>query len=190
MRKFAFVLLLLSLAVGTFAQKTTFLHKGVSYQAIAFTFTTYVSYNNDDRLFPDKDVNITIAKKGTGGLIEISLKIPSDKDLCTYFQKCGISGDITLDLANGDKIVCKDKGINDFINGKASAVYELTAKDMELLKTQNIEIIHFYMQTFSSKANYVAANFHHFVSDTPDDFTQKNERVESTKVPELLNLLY
>jgi len=189
MKKLVFVMLLMSLCCGAFAQKTTFQHKGVSYPAITFTFTTYVSYNNDDRLFPDKDVNVIIAKKDTGGLIEISLKIPSDKDLCTYFHKCGISGDITIDLDNGDKIVCKDKGINDFLNGKASAVYELSAKDMELLRKHNIEVIHFYMQTFSSKANYVAANFHHFVSDTPDEFTQKNERVETTKVPTLMELL-
>ncbi len=183
----SFVVFLLSASL--FAQKTTFVHKGVSYPAISFIFTTYVSYDNDSRLLPDKDVTITIAKKGTAGFIEISLLLPSDKDLCTYFQKCGISGEISLDLANGETITCKDLGISDFIEGKATAVYELSAINMEQLRNYNIEILHFNMQTFSTKADYVAANFHHFVSDTPDEFTQKNERVETTKVPELMKLI-
>lgn len=190
MKKISSLLLFFTIGLSVFAQKTTFSHKGATYQAVSFIFTTYVTYDNDSRLFPDKDVTVTIAKKGSTGLIELSLRLTSDKDLCSYFQKCGISGDISLDLANGETIVCKDKGINDFINGKASATYELSQKDMDLLRKNNIEIIHFYMQTFSTKANYEAANFHHFTSDVPDGFTNKTERVETTKVPELLKLLY
>ncbi|MCQ2958711.1 MAG: hypothetical protein MJ198_00785 [Bacteroidales bacterium] len=172
-----------------FSQNTTFLHKGTSYPAITFTFTTYVTYDNDPRLLPDKDVNVTIAKKGSAGYIELSLIIKSDKELCDYFHKCGIFGDISLDMANGKKITCKDLGISDFIEGKATAVYQLTAQDMLLLQQSNIEIINFSMQTFSEKASYQAANFHHFYSETPDEFTKKKERVETTKVPELMKLL-
>lgn len=189
MKKILSCLLVCMFCLSAFSQKTTFKHKGASYPAITFTFTTYVSYENDDRLLPDKDVNVTIAKKGSTGFIELSLIIKSDKDLCDYFHKCGIFGEISLDLASGEKITCKDLGISDFIDGKATAVYELTANDMDKLRKANIEIINFNMQTFSTKAEYHAANFHHFVSDTPDEFTKKNERVETTKVPTLMQLL-
>lgn len=189
MKRFFACLLTCMFCVSAFSQRTTFKHKGATYPAISFTFTTYVSYENDDRLLPDKDVNVTIAKKGTAGFIELSLLIKSDKDLCDYFHKCGIFGEISLDLASGEKITCKDLGISDFIDGEATAVYELSAEDMYKLQQTNIEIINFNLQTFSTKAEYHAANFHHFISDTPDEFTQKHERVETTKVPALMQLL-
>lgn len=183
---FSFLLILISIA--TYAQKTTLTVSGKTYPAVEFVFTSYVSYG-DARLFPDKDINLKIAKTPTGGLLEINVNLESDKDLCDYFHKCGISGDITMELANGDSIICKDKGINDFIDGQATAVYELTADNMEVLRKNNIEIIRFYMRTFSKKGDYIAANFHHTLSNTPDEFTRKKERVSITKVHKLVRQL-
>ncbi len=172
----------------SFAQKETLTVKGKTYPAVSCVFTSYVSYG-DERLFPDKDIKIAIAKNGTTGFIEISIDLPADKDLCDYFHKCGISGDIALELANGDTIICKDNGINDFIDGRAAATYVLTAGNMESLRKANVEIIQFYLQTFNSKGNYIAANFHHTTSTTPDEFTRKKERVTTTKVHKLVRQL-
>lgn len=162
---------------------------GKEYPAISFVFTTYTTYADDERLFPDKDVNVSIAKNNNSGFIEIAVNSPADKDLCGYFRKCGISGDILLELTNGDTIVCKDLGMNDFIEGHSNAIYSLTAHDMKLLETANIEIIHFYMRTFNKKGVYLAANFQHSLSNTPDEFTQKNENISITKVPRLMQNL-
>lgn len=183
-----FTILFLFSSILVQAQKSTISVLGNSYPAVSFVFTSYVSYG-DYRLFPDKDINISIAKKGAEGLIQIAIDLPADKDLCDYFHKCGISGDIALQLANGDTIVCKDKGITDFLNGRATATYSLSSNDMELLRKENIEIIQFYLQTFNTKGNYIAANFHHTSSNTPDEFTRKKERVSITKVHKLVRQL-
>lgn len=187
MRRLITILFILTSFIS-YAQKTTITTAGNSYPAVSFVFTSYVSYG-DYRLFPDKDINISIAKKGNGGLLEIAIDLPADKDLCDYFHKCGISGDVAMELANGDTIVCKDKGINDFLDGRATAIYELSSNDMELLRKNNIEIIQFYLQTFNTKGNYIAANFHHTTSNTPDEFTRKKERVSITKVHKLVRQL-
>ena len=187
MKRFITILLCFS-SFYAFSQKTTLQFEGRAYQGVDFTFTTYVSYG-DDRLFPDKDIRIIIAKKDEGGLISLSVELPADKDLCDYFHKCGISGDITIELADGDTIVCKDLGNGDFIDGIASAVYRLTPQNMEQIRKANIEIIRFYMRTFNTKGNYIAANFHHTMSSTPDEFTRKKERVTITKVHKLVKKL-
>ena len=66
---------------------------GKEYPAISFVFTTYTTYADDERLFPDKDVNVIIAKNNNSGFLQLSINSPADKDLCGYFRKCGISGD-------------------------------------------------------------------------------------------------
>ncbi len=162
---------------------------GKEYPAISFVFTTYTTYADDERLFPDKDVNVIIAKNNNSGFLQLSINSPADKDLCGYFRKCGISGDIILKMANGDTIVCKDQGMNDFIEGLSTAIYRLTPRDMKLLQSVNIEVIQFYMRTFNKKGDFLAANFQHSFSSTPDEFTQKNENVSITKVPRLMKKL-
>lgn len=181
-------IILLFIGVETYAQKTSLTIAGKDYPAVSFVFTSYVSYG-DARLFPDKDINLKIAKTEKGGLLEIHVDLESDKDLCDYFHKCGISGDISMELANGETIVCKDKGINDFMEGNATAVYELSLADMDILRKNNIEILRFHMRTFSKKGDYIAANFHHTISNTPDEFTRKKERVTITKVHKLVRQL-
>ena len=188
MKKTFLATLLIFISFGVFAQKTTLSYKGKTYNAVSFVFTTYVSYG-DARLFPDKDINLKIAKTETGGFLEMEVDLASDKDLCDYFHKCGISGDISIELASGDTIFCKDKGVNDFLDGNATALYELTTGDMELLRKNNIEILRFHMRTFSKKGDYIAANFHHTTSSTPDEFTRKKERVSITKVHKLVRQL-
>ena len=174
--------------LASFSQNTLTV-LGKEYPAISFVFTTYTTYADDERLFPDKDVNVSIAKNNDSGFIEISVNSPADKDLCGYFHKCGISGDLLLELANGDTIKCKDLGMNDFIDGHSSAIYTLTPHDMKLLHSTNIEIIHFFMRTFNKKGDYLAANFQHTITNTPDEFTQKNENISTTKVPRLMQKL-
>lgn len=175
-------------SVLSFSQNTLSV-LGKEYPAISFVFTTYTIYADDERLFPDKDVSVTIAKNNNAGFIELSINSPAEKDLCGYFRKCGISGDILLELANGDTIICKDQGMNDFIDGLATAIYTLTPHDMKLLHSANIETIHFFMRTFNKKGNYIAANFQHTRTNTPDEFTQKNESISITKVPRLIQKL-
>ncbi|MCQ2607240.1 MAG: hypothetical protein MJ197_00935 [Bacteroidales bacterium] len=188
MKQHIIVALLCLYSIFAYGQKNTLFIDGKTYQAITATFTTYVSYE-DDRLFPDKDINITIGKNGNGGLLQLSVELKADEKLCDYFHKCGISGDITLELANGDSIICKNNKVNDFHDGVVSAIYTLSAANMDLLKKENIEIIRFYMQTFSSKGNYLAANFQHSNSETLDEFTKRKERITITKVHKLVRKL-
>ena len=68
-------------------------------------------------------------------------------------------------------------------------IYRLTPRDMKLLQSVNIEVIQFYMRTFNKKGDFLAANFQHSFSSTPDEFTQKNENVSITKVPRLMKKL-
>ena len=187
MKKLIAILLIFT-GIEIYAQKTSLTIAGKNYPAVSFVFTSYVSYG-DARLFPDKDINLKIAKTENGGLLEINVDLSSDKDLCDYFHKCGISGDISMELANGETIVCKDKGINDFMEGNATAVYELSLADMDILRKNNIEILRFYMRTFNQKGDYIAANFHHTYSNIPDEFTRKKERVSITKVHRLVKQL-
>lgn len=188
MKRFLAVAFSCLFACVAFSQeKMTFLD-GNTYFAISFTLTTYVSYG-DDRLFPDRDIDVAIAKKDDGGVLQITIELKPDKDLCDYFHKCGISGDISIEIASGDTIVCKEQNMTAFHDGMVLAEYYLTANDMELLRKNNIEILQFYMQTFSTKGNYLAANFHHEKSDTADEFTHRKERITITKVQKLVRKL-
>lgn len=189
MKRYIFATLLCLVNIFTYAQKTEKFINGKSYQAVAFTFTSYVSYEDDDRLFPDKDINFWIGKQGASGILQISVTLKEDEKLCDYFHKCGISKDITIYLSNKESIVCKDKSINDFHDGVVSAIYELSAAQMEQLRKNNIEIVKFYMQTFTSKGDYFAANFQHSQSETPDEFTKKKEKITITKVHKLVRKL-
>jgi len=188
MRRICFCILCCIACISTFAQKKELNVYGKNYPAVSFIFTTYISYG-DERLFPDKDIEVSIAKNGINGYIELSIDLSADKNLCDYFHKCGISGDIMITLANGDTITCKDTGISDFLDGTARAVYTLSSEQMEQLKKTNIELIYFYLQSFTKKGDYLAANFHHAYSSTPDEFTRKKEKVSITKVHKLVRRL-
>ncbi len=188
MKRYITIAILCLYSIFAYSQKSTQFIDCKTYQAVNATFTTYVSYE-DDRLYPDKDVNITIGKNGSAGLLQISVELKADEKLCDYFHKCGISGDITLELANGNTITCKENKISDFHDGIITAIYTLTAANMELLKKENIEIIRFYMQTFSSKGNYIAANFQHSQCETLDEFTKRKERITITKMHKLVRKL-
>jgi len=85
MKRFITILLCFS-SFYAFSQKTTLQFEGRAYQGVDFTFTTYVSYG-DDRLFPDKDIRIIIAKK----VIPLSAKIWATATLLTELPRLFIA---------------------------------------------------------------------------------------------------
>lgn len=83
------------------------------------------------------ELKLAFAKDDEKELIVVSSKLDTDK----Y-----ITGKLIMYLDNGTVISCKDREINDNVNGVAKSAYYLTKEDLAKLKSSNLNTIRYQVE--------------------------------------------
>lgn len=99
---------------------------------------TYTLQSNDDRDDDKRNLDVTIARDGTLGLIIISRWTPS-----TVF----IREKLFIYLDDGSVISCIDRGNNEHVDFIASTVYSLTEDELNKMKNSNINTIKYTLKS-------------------------------------------
>ena len=133
----------LVLSIVTFSQNSIYIGT-TSYQATdSWRFTV----NNN---FSLEKTYVTIAKKGTGGLIMLTIPTSTEGK---------IKGDIIIYLEDGNAIKCLDRNIRDQLNNEIMAVYYLSQADIQKMSNSDILNIRFTLSHYPYEdKNYLTEN--------------------------------
>jgi hypothetical protein len=100
--------------------------------------------NSDDGF----DLNVFVAKNGKSGLFAVSTKISIPEEF---------TGKLVIYLEDGNVITCNESAATEKVDDDAKALYNLTADQLNKLKTSNIHTVK-YTLTWLNAQNYSASN--------------------------------